>query len=167
MNSLSLSSGLALDGVLQCMFTGFSPGWVDPNVNWLHIRIDPLNQVKMGVHKFSSSDWAVAANEWTTAGGLPNGSVGNICGIWNPKDFVQRPWIEGGKSLSKSFNDWPGFGSVHQQRKNIDFTQPDLRINPDSQLPYILLQQRHIISSNQNPSKNSGLIAAVMSGRGS
>jgi len=70
----------------------------------------------------------------TTAGGLPDGSVGNMSGIWNPKDFAQRPWVEGVKSPSKSFRDWLGFGSIHQHRKNIDFIQPDLRINTDTWL---------------------------------
>jgi len=27
--------------------------------------------------------------DWTTAGGLPDGSVGNMSGIWNPQDFAQ------------------------------------------------------------------------------
>jgi len=29
--------------------------------------------------------------DWTTADGLPDGSVCNMSGIWNPKDFAQRP----------------------------------------------------------------------------
>ena len=30
------------DASPECTITGFFPGWVDPSVNWLHIRIDPL-----------------------------------------------------------------------------------------------------------------------------
>ena len=85
----------------------------------------------MGACKVSSNDWAVGETskwpdgepaesqhvphaqrsqasllnkmgDWTTAGGLPDGSIGNMSGMRNPKDFAQRPWIEGVKSPSKS-----------------------------------------------------------------
>jgi len=29
--------------------------------------------------------------DWTTAGGLLDGSVDNMSGVWNPNDFAQRP----------------------------------------------------------------------------
>jgi len=29
------------DASSECTVTGFCPGWVDPNVNWLYIRVDP------------------------------------------------------------------------------------------------------------------------------
>jgi len=43
----------------ECTVTGFSPGWVDPNVNWLHTRIDPPSaRWNVGVRKISSYDWS-------------------------------------------------------------------------------------------------------------
>jgi len=36
------------DALPECTVTGFSPGLVDPNVNWLHIRVDPLSQMERG-----------------------------------------------------------------------------------------------------------------------
>ena len=36
------------DALPECTVAGFSLGSVNPNVNWLHIRFDPLSQVEHG-----------------------------------------------------------------------------------------------------------------------
>jgi len=199
----SLFSGVPLDGVLpcrrcimtECTVSGFSIGWVDPNVNWLHIRIDSLSQVERDddddetwiyiAHRHKISN---ALNTLVLGRGRPQGLLQRLGGrsdasitrwwsCWKsaratcPKKrsrlfwirwetgqqpvvcltialvtclyaesegFCASPWIEGIKSPSKGFSDWPGFGSIHQHRKNIDSIQPELCINPDTLLPYTI-----------------------------
>jgi len=47
------------DTSLEHAIAGLSPGWVDPDVDWLYIRISLPQPGGMWVHKVSSNDWAV------------------------------------------------------------------------------------------------------------
>ena len=72
-------------------------GWSEQCLN------DP--KVILGPHvPRDQKSGAVSLGNWRTVGSLP-GSVGNMSDIWDPKDFVQRPYVIGTVSPSKRLSD--------------------------------------------------------------
>jgi len=62
---------------------------------------------------------------WRTAASIPHRSVGNVSGIWNPKDCTDWPRNKGIQSLSKSLSDCPCFWTIHQHPEDTRSIQAD------------------------------------------
>jgi len=52
----------------------------------------------------------------------------------------------------------------HQNREDVGCIQPDLCVDPNMRLPYVLLQQCHTIPGNANAPEDLALTGGVTSG---